>query len=220
MNPLERASTLFLAPAGEPRRPSPRVLTVPAPFAPSAIVLGARADAMPVARLLATELRLRAGGGCVLVGEWHGGEPEGPASGQAHPATRRLAARLAGRGLEGSARGRTLHLALPGDPVAAAAAWQRAVAAAGAPAICALAGPRTPAFDPLLDEQDLLVLAPAADAVEALTELALSGLAGVRTPVVVSRPVARRGAGVVAASSFATSRALGQAVTEAVKALA
>jgi len=185
------------------------------------MVLGAPSEALPVAQLLAVELRQRAGGGCVLVAEWRGVErPAAQAPGMAHPSTRRLAARLAARGLEGSARGRTLQLPLPAEAGAAARAWQRAVAAAGAPTVCALTGPRSADFDPLLDEQDLLVLAPAADADEALAELALSGLAGVRPPVVVSRPVPRGAARLLAASSLATSRALGSAVTEAVQGLA
>jgi hypothetical protein len=217
---VERTAGLFLAPTDRDPGATPGGRrAVPALRTPAAIVLGSPADAMAVAWLLATELRLRAGGGCVLVGEWNGGATPAHAPGPAHPSTRRLAARLAGRGLDGCARGRTLHLSLPAEPGAAVAAWQRAVAAAGVPAVGVLAGPRAVAFDRLLDEQDLVVLAPAGEAPSALAELALEGLAGLRTPVAVSRPVPRGAGRVLAASSLATSRALGPAVTEAVRGL-
>jgi hypothetical protein len=81
-------------------------------------------------------------------------------------------------------------------------------------------GPRLTAFDPLLDEQDLVVLAPAREVPVALTELALEGLAGLRPPVAVSRPVPRGAGRLVATSSIATARALGPSVTEAVRGLA
>lgn len=184
------------------------------------MVLGAPADAVPVARLLGTELRLRTGASCVLLAEWRGGEPPSEAGRAAPPAARRLAERLAGRGIEATASGRTVHVPLPVEPAQAAATHQRAVAAAGVPTICALAGARPRALDPLLDEQDLIVVAPAAGAAESFADLVLIGLHGIRAPVVVGRPVPRGAARFLAASSVATARTLGAEVTEAIRGLA
>ena len=216
---LERAAALFVAPAGD--RPARlRATAAPPPQAPSAVVLGSPGDAIPVARLLSTELRLRAGASCVLLAEWRGGELPLEPAGVASASVRKLAVRLSSRGIETSARGRTVHLPLPSEPVIAAATLHRAMVAAGVPTVCALAGPRPAALDPLLDEQDLVVVAPPAESTDALAELALAGLATVRAPVVVSRPVPRGAARFLAASSVATSRALGGAVTDAVRSLA
>jgi len=228
---LERAAKLFVAPpsgggepgAGRPRRPG-RSRDVaparPAAHAPCAVVLGAPADAVAVARLLSAELRLRTRAAAVLLAEWRAGELPPEAAGVAPAAARRVVERLAGHGIEASARGRTVHLPLPAEPVPAVAVLQRAVVAGGVPTVCALAGPRPARLDPLLEEQDLIVVAPPAAATSALTELALAGLEGVRAPVVVGRPVPRGAARLLAASSVATSRALGAAVTDAVRELA
>lgn len=216
---LERAVALFVAPADD-RRVTPPRIEPPALQAPAIAVLGAPGDAGAVARLLSTELRLRAGASTVLLAEWRAGGPPPEPVGVAPPGTRRLVERLTARGIEASARGRIVHLPLPPEPPLAASALHRAVVAAGVPAVCALAGPRPAAFDPLLDEQDLVVIAPPAGASETLTDVALAGLARVRAPVVVSRPVPRAAVRLLAASSVATSRALGPAVTDAVRGLA
>jgi hypothetical protein len=133
VNLIERAAGFFVTPVEGDRDAKQRRLAVSAASAPTAVVLGAPEDALTVGRLLAADLRLRAGGGCVLVGEWSGRAAAVPPSRPAHPSTRRLADRLAGRGLEGCARGRTVHLVLPADPGAAVAAWQRAGRDRGSP---------------------------------------------------------------------------------------
>jgi hypothetical protein len=59
----------------------------------------------------------------------------------------------------------------------AAAQARRASAAAGsAPVVLALAGPRAAAFDALIAEQDLVVVALPADSDPALARLAVAGL--------------------------------------------
>lgn len=221
-----RAASLFLAPPdGRPPRSRSRgrssaTTSAAPPPAPCAAVLGAPADAIGVARLLSAELRLRTRAGCVLLAEWRGGELSPESAGVAPVSARRLVERLAGRGIEATARGRTVHLPLPPEPVPAVSVLLRAVVAAGVPTVCVLAGPRAPALDPLLDEQDLIVVAPAVGGPDGLAELALAGLADVRATVVVSRPVPRGAARFLAASSVATSRALGVPVVEAIRGLA
>ena len=108
-----------------------------------------------------------------------------------HPAASRLAARLQARGLDAVARGRLAWLALPADQLALAA---RAAAAVDVPAVIAVTGPRTPATDELLAEQDLVVLVVGSDAQPGLEALALAGLAGCAAPVVVHRPLDSPGA--------------------------
>jgi hypothetical protein len=94
------------------------------------------------------------------------------------PAARRLAAALASRGHDARAAGRLAIVRLPAAPGDAAAEARRASVAAGAaPVVLALGGPRVAAFDALLAEQDVVVVATAPDAEPALARLALAGLA-------------------------------------------
>ena len=58
----------------------------------------------------------------------------------------------------------------------------------------AVTGPRTPATDALLAEQDLVVLVVGPDAQPGLEALALAGLARCPAPVVVHRPLDSPGA--------------------------
>lgn len=225
---LARAYELFVAPV-DPVRGSGaarRAAIAPPAGAVVAAVLGSEVTAPPVATLLAGELRLRRRAGCALVGEWRAGGAPAPdeevrgAVAVAGRAARALAARLEGRGLPSvAASGRLVRVSLPAEPEAAAGAWERACAAAGCAAVLAVAGARPAAFGDLLDGQDLvaLVLDPAAGE---LASLAQAGLVGVRAPVIACRPVPAGVARLAAASSVATSRALGAELAGAVRALA
>jgi len=93
------------------------------------------------------------------------------------PAAARIAAALAARGHASRGSGRLVHVRLAEQCDEAAAEARRVAAVAGgAPTVLTLAGPRAAAFDALLAEQDLVVVAVAAGADPALARLALAGL--------------------------------------------
>jgi hypothetical protein len=109
-----------------------------------------------------------------------GGSPWPPWRAPALPAARRLAAGLAARGHDARPAGRLALVRLGGTDDDAALAARRALAATGAaPTVLALSGPRAPAFDALLTEQDLVVVGAREDADPILTRLAIAGLDGV-----------------------------------------
>jgi hypothetical protein len=104
---------------------------------------------------------------------------------------RRLAARLAARDLAVRAAGRLVWLSLPEDTGEAAAILGRLLGWLDAPIVTVLAGPRSAEHDALVADHDLVVAlrpgvggalsaagALAAAGAEALTALALEGLAG------------------------------------------
>jgi hypothetical protein len=92
-------------------------------------------------------------------------------------AARRVGLRLEAIGLAARATGRLVRVRLPDEPVAAAAAAERTMAAASCPVAIGLAGPRDPALDELLANADLVVVVqrPGADA--ALARAVEAGLA-------------------------------------------
>ncbi|MBW3654209.1 MAG: hypothetical protein KY433_11660 [Actinobacteria bacterium] len=93
------------------------------------------------------------------------------------PVAARLARTLAGRGHVARSSGRLVIVQLAAACDEAAAEALRVSAAAGAaPTVLALAGPRAAAFDVLLSDQDLVVVAVARDAAPALGQLAVAGL--------------------------------------------
>ena len=95
----------------------------------------------------------------------------------ASPAARRLAARLASHGLEVHVRGRSAVVTLPeGDAAAAAAALRAGAAAGDAPVVLALGGPRGPALEALLDEQQLCVVTSRPEADPSIPALAVAAL--------------------------------------------
>jgi hypothetical protein len=152
----------------------------------------ARALGMAAALLLARRARARAG----LVVVWAEPHVARPATAVgAGPAARRLASTLAGRGLEADAAGRLAVVVVPADPVQAAAAAARAIAAGGpAPSVLVL-GRRDPAFDALLGDQDRVLVAASPGADGALHALAVAGLASVAAQIQACRvepsPLAR-----------------------------
>jgi hypothetical protein len=177
---LERAASVFVEP--------PPVPAAPHRFASRALVLGAAPDAIPVAAALAGGLRERARtAGAVLIA-WPTAEPPRPALGT--PAAARLVAGLQARGVAAVARGRLAWVALDRPDVALA---RRALAAVDVPAVVAVAGPRSPATDELLSEQDQIVLVVPTDGDPRLTELARTGLAEYDVPLTIRGPLTAPG---------------------------
>ena len=183
---LGRVGAFFFEPAEAveaPRAPLP-----PAPLRgdppAQAAVLGAAATVVPVAAACAGELRARSGAAAALVCIWRpdASEPEQevPAAqspaGATTPGARRLAGRLVARGLGATACGRLAWLALDPEPTAAAGEFRRCAAAADAPVVLAVAGPRPEPFEPLLADLDLCVAVLPADIEPALRELAAASL--------------------------------------------
>ena len=158
---LDAIARVFVAPSAR----SEPVATA----APSAAVCGPQADAIGAA--LALLLRSR---GPVVVCAWSGAAQR--ASALPTVGARRLAASLQARDLEAAATGRLVVVQLDAEPHVAVTEAGRAAAAAGdAPVVTAICGPRAPAFDGLLDGQDVTVVA-AADAPDELVRLGVEAL--------------------------------------------
>jgi hypothetical protein len=156
-----------------------RACAEPAPRTPTGIaVLSAAGDAHPLGAALGLAIARRRRAPVVAVCVWTGDLT--PAAGwraPALPAARRLAGALAARGHDARAAGRLAVVRLPVASGDAAAQARRAAAAAGAaPMVLALGGPRVAAFDALLAEQDLVVVATPSDTDPALARLAVAGL--------------------------------------------
>jgi hypothetical protein len=157
-----------------------RACAEPAPRTPPGVaVLSPPADAQPLGSALGLALAGRRRAPVVAVCVWTG-EPPGAGvtwRAPALPAARRLAAVLAARGHDARAAGRLAVVRLPAAPADAACDARRASAAAGtAPVVLALGGPRVAAFDALLAEQDVVVIATAPGTDPALARLAVAGL--------------------------------------------
>ncbi len=170
-------------------RSAPGGVVEPPRFAPRALVLGRPSEAVPVAAALAGGLREQHRAPGALFVAWPATAP--PRAALATPAASRLAARLQARGLDAVARGRLAWLALRPDELALAA---RAAAAVDVPVVVAVTGPRTPATDALLAEQDLVVLVVGPDAQPELETLALASLADCAAPVLIRHPLDSPGA--------------------------
>lgn len=181
----------FVTPSGSPRpaahedfvRPDEepdRACAEPAPRTPPGIaLLAGAADAQPLGAALGLALAGRRRAPVVAVFVWTAGLPCAPVwRAPARPAARRLASALAARGHDARAAGRLAIVRLPGPAADAAAQARRATAAAGGvPTVLALGGPRVAAFDELLAEQDLVVVATPSGTDPALARLALASLA-------------------------------------------
>lgn len=190
-----RLAEHFVAPAGEepPRAdergrradttaagaPPTRARAVPPPRTPASVaLLAAEGDAPALAAGLALALARRDRAPAAVVCLWVGGGSARPTwRAPALPAAARLASALAGRGHAARASGRLVTVRLAAAADRAATEALRVMAATGAaPAVLALAGPRAAAFDALLDEQDLVVVAVAAGSDPALARIAVAGL--------------------------------------------
>jgi hypothetical protein len=173
---LDVIARVFVVPSA---RPEP-VATA----APTAAVCGPQAEATAAA--LALLLRAR---GPVVVCAWSAAaqRPSAPPT----VGARRLAASLQARGLDAAATGRLVAVRLDAEPHVAVAEAGRAMAAAGdAPVVTAICGPRDPAFDGLLDGQDVTVVA-AGDVPDELVRLGVAAL-GHKAVAVSSLPAASR----------------------------
>jgi hypothetical protein len=175
---LERLRDLFLTGEAAPAaRPVLRVAEHTLPATLGVFVSSDDASAASAALGLAVAAAHRAP--CAVVCRWTGIEAaEPPRSGVAVGAARRLAQRLAARGLAVGACGRVVTVALPVSDIEARAAAERALAAAGdIPLIVTVAGARPPAFDPLLATLDRLIVVPPSGAPVALERLAIDAAA-------------------------------------------
>jgi hypothetical protein len=167
---LERAAGFFLAPAAAQR---PEAASLPP--AARAVVLGAPADAAPLAAALALSLRAAAGAPAALVAAWEPGAGDQRTRQAASRAASRLAARLSAHDLAATARGRLAWLALPAEPATAVEAVRRASAIVEGPLVTALTGARPVELEDLVAEHDLAIVAAAPDS--PLARAALAGLA-------------------------------------------
>ena len=187
---LERLRDLFLAgEAAAGARPARRVAERAVPATLGVLVSPGDAPAAGAALGLAVAAAHRAP--CVVVCRWTGAEAaEPPRSGLAGGAARRLAQRLAARGLVAGACGRVVTVALPASDIEARAAAERTLAAAGdLPLVLAIAGARPPAFDPLLASVDRLIVVPPSGAPAGLERLAIDAAARLgRSAAVLRRP--------------------------------
>jgi hypothetical protein len=175
---LERLRDLFLTGEAAPAaRPARRVAERTLPATLGVLVSVDDASAVGAALGLAVAAAHRAP--CAVVCRWTGAEPaELPRSGLACGAARRLAQRLAARGLAAGACGRVVTVALPVSEIEARAATERTLAVAGdLPLVLAIAGARSPAFDPLLANLDRLIVVPSSGAPAGLESLAIDAAA-------------------------------------------
>src|SRR4051794_7681711 len=123
---------------------------------PGVAVLAAAPDPPRLGAALGLALALPRGAPGAAAWVWTPGVMRPPRAAPALPTARRRAAGLAARGHDARPAGRLVVVSLAGGGEAAAAEARRALAAAGAaPAVLALGGPRDPAFDALLADQDL-----------------------------------------------------------------
>jgi hypothetical protein len=199
---LARLAALFVEPA--PSRPVQRV-SVAAP-APCVGVLASARHAHAVAATVALALGRSSRAHYSLLCTWPTPNSARPTLAvPAHPGARRLRRNLDARGVEATAAGRLVRVALPAEPERAVATAERVVGTAAAPAVVAIAGPRPDALDDFLLRQDAIVVAADSDADNSVVDLAVTALAN-RHPTVAScavplGPVSRvlASAGVVAA---------------------
>lgn len=155
---------VFLAPGAAAPRAAERAV-------PASLAVLATAAGGPTA---GAALALACGAPVAVVALWGASSR----AGLALPPARRLAERLTARGLAATPRGRLVTVALPDDPSAARVAAERVRAAIGeAPFVLVVAGPRPPAFDPLLAAADRLVVVPPPGAPSGLEPLALAAAA-------------------------------------------
>jgi hypothetical protein len=217
---LERLRDLFLTGEAAPAvRPARRVAERTLPATLGVLVSVDDASAVGAALGLAVAAAHRAP--CAVVCRWTGIESvESPRSGLASGSARRLAQRLAARGLAAGACGRVVTVALPASEIEARAATERALAAAGdLPLVLAIAGARSPAFDPLLANLDRLIVVPPAGAPVGLESLAIDAAARLGCGAGVLRLPAGGVAGgrVLAATGLPLSLAWRKAATAALR---
>jgi hypothetical protein len=181
-----------------------------------AAVLGASAEAQPVAAMLANALRAAAGASTAAVAVWAPGSGAPARGGPASFAASRLAGRLTARGLPAVGRGRLAWLPLDDHPVAATVAARRAAGALEVPLVVVLAGPRCEVVEGLLGEQDL-VLVVTGDVDGPLARLAVESCTGA---ALAHRPCAPGPVRLRALAGLAGARGLAVPVRAVVRELA
>jgi hypothetical protein len=217
---LERLRDLFLI--GDAAAVAPPVRRVVERDMPATLgVLVSPDDAPAAGTALALTMAAAHRAPCAIVCRWTGAEAiEPPRSGLAGAAARRLAERLAARGLAAGACGRVVTVALGTSDIEARAGTERALAAAGElPLVLAVAGARSPAFDPLLAMLDRLIVVPPPEAPLGLERLAIDAATRLgRGAAVLRRPSTGALAGrLVVATGLPLSPAWRQATTAALR---
>jgi hypothetical protein len=176
---LGRVCGLFLRPGASTQVHGAARTAAKARTAPASIgLLCAPAAAAAAGTMTGLAAARRAGTSCAVVCTWTGAtaldRPEAGSGGLAVSTARRLAARLARRGIGARARGRLVRVELPADPGAARALAERVTGAAGeTPVVTVVAGTRPEAFDALLAAQDRVVIVPPRGDLEGVGELAV-----------------------------------------------
>jgi len=198
---LDRAAELFLMPAASTTAPA----TATVPAAARVAVLGTPQDAPPLAAAVALTLRAADRAPAALVAVWRPGSGGEPAVRRAAtPSASRLATRLRRRQLPAVARGRLAWIDLSADPASAETTLRRAAATVDGPVVTALAGPRPPRLEPLIDEHDLVVIA--ADPATTLARAALITFADRCVSALATRPLPRGLPRALALAGLATPR--------------
>jgi hypothetical protein len=178
----------LLAPAASSPDAPPVPVAHAAPFPPALAVVAEPSDVAPLAAAVALLTATAHRSPCAMV-VLHGARRSLPRRGPAIPAARRLAASLAGRGLDPCATGRLVAVAVgagegEGEGSATIAAAERAFAAAassGAVAVAGVGAPLEPGVERVVGACDLaLVLVRPGQ--ERLLGLAVDGLAALGPP--------------------------------------
>jgi hypothetical protein len=201
---LAKLASVFVEPAPEAAR-QPRQRVAVAPPAPCVGVIATPRHALAVgsavALVVARGVRARRALVCAWPpGDWVTSALKAPAGAGA----RRLRRSLVARGIDATATGSLVRTVLPENPEEALATAERALAAAAAPAVLVLAGPRPEILDELLLAQDAIVVAADPDADRCVVDLAVATL-NARHPAVsaCSLPLGPVGRSLAAAGATA-----------------
>jgi hypothetical protein len=173
---LAKLASVFVEPAPEAAC-QPRHRVAVASPAPCVGVMATPRHALAVGSAVALVVARGVRARRALVCAWPPGDWATPAvHAPAGAGARRLRRSLGARGIDATATGSLVRAVLPGNPEEAVASAERALAAAAAPAVLVLAGPRPEIFDELLLAQDAIVVAADPDADRRVVDLAVATL--------------------------------------------
>jgi hypothetical protein len=201
---LAKLASVFVEPAPEAAR-QPRHRVAVASPAPCVGVIATPRHALAVGSAVALVVARGVRARRALVCAWPPGDWATPAvHAPAGAGARRLRRSLGARGIDATATGSVVRAVLPGNPEEAVASAERALAAAAAPAVLVLAGPRPEILDELLLAQDAIVVAADPDADRRVVDLAVASL-NARHPAVsaCSLPLGPVGRALAAAGATA-----------------
>jgi hypothetical protein len=174
---LARIASAFVEPAAAAARPRRRRADAATTPAPCVGVIATPRHALAVGSVVALVVARSVRARRALVCAWPPGDwAKSPFHAPAGAAARRLRRSLAARGIDATASGSLACVVLPEQPEQAAAAAERALAAAGAPVVLVLAGPRPELLDELLLAQEAIVVAADPDADRTVVDLAVATL--------------------------------------------